>query len=761
MSVEHRETNIRFFRWEIKNRIFFIIFSCHYQIYAVVEISFVKTSKIFMDKNQEKIVKKSVELLSSKGPLTKLLPDYTERTEQIEMAHLSAQSFSNNEITLIQAGTGVGKSFAYLIPAILWAEHNDETVIISTATTNLQDQLSQKDIPLLHKVFDFDFEAVVVKGAQQYICLDRLQEQSAQLPLTLNGKEQRQLAEIQNWAPGSRSGQRSDLPFEPSQKLWREIEVSTTLCLHESCRHYDDCAFIRDRKRIPRAHIVITNHSLLMSDLVLRTQSDGYASILPEYSRLIIDEAHKFENAVTDALSVTVNPITTRNLLTRIHNPDANDGFLAKINTYQKFLPPGQGERTSFSRAVAKCEQTVSSALQSMRYFFERIMPIAQNNITPHPAYTVKQSYSNDWLRTGDMVDIRDNELENFSSQLGSLANDLYSFQLRFTKLEENEELLRVKKEIQFFREQINQLIRGLEVLFNDDEDDIRWIEVPPSADIISFRSAPLSVDDFLGPFLFEQMKTIIFTSATLAPGKKFDFFAHSIGLDSFERERQATTLLESPFPYRENSLLVVPVDIPDPTSMSYQKTVNSIIPDAVKASRGRALILFTSHGMLRTTFEATREQIEDLGYECISQSDSSRTIALKRFRDETSSVLFGTASFWDGIDVAGESLSLVVIVRLPFNVPNDPIVESRSQRIAEEGKNPFLEFHLPVAAMRLQQGFGRLIRSHTDRGVVFCLDKRLITKQYGNYIRESLPPCSFLKGNTENCIATIKDFLS
>lgn len=714
-----------------------------------------------MEKNHKKIINKSTELLSSKGPLTNLLPEYTERAEQIEMARLSAQGFGNNEITLIQAGTGVGKSFAYLIPAILWAEHNNETVIISTATTNLQDQLWQKDIPLLHKVFDFDFEAVVVKGAQQYICLDRLQEQSAQLPLTLNGREQKQLAEIHEWAPASRSGQRSDLPFEPSQKLWREIEVSTTLCLHESCRHYDACAFIRDRKRIPRAHIVITNHSLLMSDLVLRTQSDGYASILPEYSRLVIDEAHKFENAVTDALSVTVNPITTRNLLTRIHNPDVHDGFLAKINTYQKYLPSGEGERISYSRAIARCEQTVSSAIQSMRYFFDRIMPITQNNITPHPAYTVKQSYSNDWLQTGDMRDIRDNELENFSSLLEKLGTELYSFQLRFTKLDENEELLRIKKEIQYYREQINQLSRGLEVLFNDDEDDIRWIEVPPSADIISFRSAPQGVDDFLGPFLFEQMKTIIFTSATLAPGKKFDFFARSIGLDSFEQERQATTLLESPFPYRENSLLLVPTNIPDPTSISYQKTVNTIIPDAVAASRGRALILFTSHGMLRSTYEATRERIENSGYECISQSDSSRTIALKRFRDTTSSVLFGTASFWDGIDVVGESLSLVVIVRLPFSVPNDPIVEARSQRMADEGKNPFLEFQLPVAAMRLQQGFGRLIRSHTDRGVVFCLDKRLITKQYGNYIRESLPPCTFSKGNIENCITTIKNFLS
>ncbi len=714
-----------------------------------------------MTEKHDTITQQTTFLLSSKGPLRKLLPEYTERAEQIEMARLSAKSFSDNEIALIQAGTGVGKSFAYLIPAILWAKENDETVVISTATTNLQDQLSQKDIPVLYKMFDFEFDAVVVKGAQQYICLDRLEEQSMQLPLTLNGKDQKQLAEIQKWAPSSESGQRSDLPFEPSPRLWREVEVSTTLCLYESCRHYNECAFIRDRKRIPRAHIIITNHSLLMSDLVLRTQSEGYASILPEYSRLIIDEAHKFENAVTEALSVTVNPIATRNLLSRLHNPDADDGFLAKLRSYQKHLPTGQGEKTAFTRAIAKSEQTVSSSIQSMHYFFERILPIARNIVKPHHAYTVKKSYTNEWLQTSAMADIRDNELENFTSLLDKLGTELYNFQLRFAKLEESEELLRIKKEMQYYREQINQLNKALEILFNEDDDDIRWLEVPPTGDLISFRSAPLTVDDFLGPIVYEQMKTILFTSATLAPGRKYDFFASSIGLDAFEQHRLAPTLLESPFPYETNSLLLVPTNIPDPTAVSFQNSVNKIIPDAVAASRGRALILFTAHGMLRTTFEETRDQIEEMGYECISQSESSRAIALERFRDETHSVLFGTASFWDGIDVVGESLSLVIIVRLPFSVPNDPIVEARSNRLAEEGKNPFMEFQLPVAAMRLQQGFGRLIRTHTDRGVVLCLDKRLITKQYGNYIRESLPPCKFTQLNIENCINVIEKFLA
>lgn len=711
--------------------------------------------------NEGYFIQKTTDLLSSKGLLSKFLPNFTVRDEQIQMAQISARSFYNNEITVIQAGTGVGKSFAYLVPAILWAEENDETVIISTATTNLQDQLWQKDIPLLHSIFDFEFEAIVVKGAQQYICLDRLQGQSAQLPLTLSVKEQKQLAYIQAWAPGSHGGQKSELPFEPSLKLWREIEVSTTLCLRESCRYYNDCAFIRDRNRIPKAHIVITNHSLLMSDLALRTQSDGYASILPEYSRLVIDEAHKFENAVTDALSVTLNPITTRNLLSRIYNPDSDDGFLVKIRAYQKHLPTGKGDRTAYARAITKSEETVSSAMQSMRFFFEQIMPIAQNNIVSHPAYTVKQSYTNEWLQTEALTDIRDNELYNFSTLLDKISQELYGFQLRFSKLEESEELLRIKKEIQFFREQINQLIRGLEILFNEEEDDIRWIEVPPSADIISFRSAPLSVDDFLGPFLYEQMKTIIFTSATLAPGKKFDFFKNSIGLDAFEHERQATTLLDSPFPYEKNSLLLVPTNIPDPSSSAYQQTVNAILPDAVAASKGRALILFTSHGMLRSTYDATYGSIGKLGYTCISQSESSRAIALERFREDTSSVLFGTTSFWDGVDVVGESLSLVIIVRLPFSVPDDPIVEARSQQLSEEGKNPFLEFQLPLAAMRLQQGFGRLIRTHTDRGVVLCLDKRLITKPYGNYIRESLPPCAFSKGSITTCIDSIHTFLT
>lgn len=700
------------------------------------------------------------QLLSKKGPLQRLLPDYTERTEQIAMARMICEAFYNDKIATIQAGTGVGKSFAYLIPAILWATHEGEPVIISTATTNLQDQLSQKDLPLLHNVFDFEFDAVVVKGAQQYICLDRLDNQSALLPFILNHSEQRQLAAIQQWAPISPTGQRSELDFEPTPRLWREVEVSTTLCLYDKCRHFEECAFIRDRRRIPRAHIIITNHSLLTSDLVLRTQSDGYASVLPEYTRLVIDEAHKFEAAVTEALSVTVNPVMTNLLLSKLHNPSNGEGFLSRISGLSRHLPTGKGERVAFSKAVARCEGIVASAIQALQFFFERIQPLAYSIITPSDTYVTRLSYTNDWLRSYPVVEIRENELENLTSLLDRLAQDLYGIQSRISRIEETENVLRTKKEIQFYREQVSQLRQALDTLFSDEDDDIRWIEIPPSQDVLSFRGAPLGVDHFLGPFLFEQVKSIIFTSATLAPGKSFDFFHSSISLDTFERHRQVTAILDSPFPYETNSLLLVPTDVPEPTSPRFQEAINAIIPSAIEASRGRALVLFTSHEMLRATYEATRGRIEMMGYECMAQGQHSRSVALNRFRDETSSVLFGTTSFWEGIDVVGDSLSLVIIVRLPFSVPNDPIVEARSHHLKEEGKNPFWDFQLPVAAMRLQQGFGRLIRTHTDRGVVLCLDRRLVTKQYAEYILRSLPPTPVVKLNSEECISRIRYFL-
>jgi ATP-dependent DNA helicase DinG len=707
-------------------------------------------------------LRKVTGILSAEGPLRSILTGFAEREEQVEMARVITHAFYHNEIATVQAGTGVGKSFAYLIPALLWAEEYEETVVISTATTNLQDQLRQKDIPVLRSILDFDFEAVVVKGAQQYICLDRLEEQSGSLPLSFSMKERDQMSAIRSWAFESESGQRSELPFEPSPRLWREIEVATTMCLYDSCRFFNECAFIRDRRRIPRAHIIITNHSLLMSDCILKTQSEGYASILPEYTRLIVDEAHKFESAVTDSLSVTLNPINTHALLSRIYSPDAGDGFLNILRSQVKFLPTGRGERTAYSRALTKSEQTVGNALQCMSNLFDRLMPVAYNSVIPNSNYTVKQPYTNDWLQTPELTDIRDNELDTFCSLTERLENELYAFQLRFSKLEENEELLRLRKHIQFYREQIRQLNRGLKILFDDEEDDdVRWIELPPQGNTLSFRSAPLSVDDFLGPFLFEQMKTVVFTSATLAPGNAFDYFLSSIGLDSIETHRQTTTLLSSPFPYERNALLLVPTNVPDPTVPSFQTAICEIIPRAIAASNGRALVLFTSHSMLQKTYAETRGDIEALGYDCYSQGELSRAVALEKFRDEVHSVLFGTTSFWDGIDVSGESLSLVVIVRLPFSVPNDPIVDARSQHIADEGKNAFMEYHLPNAAMRLQQGVGRLIRSNTDRGVILCLDKRLITKQYGTYIRNSLPPCSFHTGPIDEVIDEIGSFLA
>jgi ATP-dependent DNA helicase DinG len=706
-------------------------------------------------------INKVIQMLSESGPLPILLPQFEQRTEQVGMAASVARAFEAEQILSIQAGTGVGKSFAYLIPAILWSVEHDETVVVSTATTNLQDQISRKDIPLLTDALDEKFTAVVVKGSQQYICLDRLVQAESSLPLSLNASEQKQLERIRKWAYKSVSGQRSELKFEPSPRLWREIEVSTTMCLYEKCQFFNSCTFIRDRKQISKAQLIITNHSLLMSDLILKSQSEGSISILPEYSRTVIDEAHKFESAVTDALSFTVNPVITRLLLTRIYNQDSGDGLLGKLHREIKHLPFDKGERTSFSRSLSKTEQITGGAIQSLTYLFDRILPEARRLVPVTGKYTVKQTYDDAWLRTDVITDIRDNELENFLEVLAKLSAELGNLQIRFTKTEESEEILRIKKELYMYRKQLDDLSRGLGQLFGEGDDDVRWIELPPSGDLLSFRSSPVSVDHFIGPVFFEQMKTAVLTSATLAPGHSFDFFHTALGLSAIERHRQANEILPSPFPFEQNALLLIPTDIPEPTAPSYQEFVNSIIPEAIRGSRGRALVLFTSHDMLQRTYDATAASIEAAGYECYAQGQHSKTIALENFRTNIDSVLFGTASFWDGIDVAGESLSLVIIVRIPFSVPNDPIIESRSNRMQEEGKNPFMEFQLPQAAMRLQQGFGRLIRSSTDKGVVLCLDKRIITKRYGRYILDSLPPCTVEQAPHSRLIRRIDEFLA
>ncbi len=714
-----------------------------------------------MNSTSSELERKVRLLLSEDGPLPSLLPQFEPRDDQIHLAASILRALIDDELLSIQAGTGVGKSFAYLIPAILWSQENDEPVIVSTATTNLQDQLSRKDIPLIAGALDRDFSSVIVKGAQQYICLDRLSQATSKLPVHFDARERKQLNSIDAWAPDSSTGQRSELDFEPSAKLWKEVEVSTAMCLFEKCQFFSACAFIRDRKRIEGANILITNHSLLMSDLILRTESDGGAAILPEYTRVVIDEAHKFENAVTDALSLTLNPVTTRALLARIYNPDSGDGLLASLRSELKHLPVGKGDRTAFSRSVSKAERLTGHALQSMKFLFDRLYPQARDLVRGPSKYTVKQTYDDEWLATEEMTGIRDNELASFIESLHSISSDLGNFQLRFTVMQESEEVLRKRKELHYYRKQLDSLAVGLEALFREGDDDVRWIELPPSGDLLSFRSAPVSVDHFIGPVFFEQMKTVVMTSATLAPGNSFSFFHSSLGLESVERHRQKTEILPSPFPFRTHALLLIPTDLPEPTHPDFQQRINAIIPDAVRASRGRALILFTSHDMLQQTYESVSGNIEAAGYTCYSQSQHSRTVALERFRTEIDSVLFGTTSFWDGIDVAGESLSLVIIVRLPFSVPNDPIIEARARLLSDAGKNPFLEYQLPQAAMRLQQGFGRLIRSSQDKGIVLCLDKRLTTKTYGRYILDSLPDCGIERASSLTLIQRIEDFLS
>jgi ATP-dependent DNA helicase DinG len=659
--------------------------------------------------------------LSPGGGLSRIYPQYEQRESQVGMLRLVCRAFNGDEIAAVEAGTGVGKSLAYLLPALSWAQTNNDRVVVSTNTINLQQQLVEKDIPLAKRVLQADLKVVLVKGRGNYLCANRLREVLDEV--SLFKEEDPELQAILEWSRTTATGDRTDLSFYPGDETWSKICSEADTCLGLRCRHREGCFVLKARREAASAKILVANHHLLFSDLSLRMAGSGFddPAVLPPFRRIILDEAHNIERAATSFFSRALSRPAILKCLGRIYRKRKN-----RVTGHYPLLVKLLGRK-----AAVKMIPELTAAIQ------ERAEEVDAAAI---PVMGEEGNLLLDFQgrsRAGVLA----SPLANLSAAISALVDDLQEV-LDKAPVSDTENLLWDCK-VQVSR--LAGLAKMADRFQTADPgaNDILWMEAVRGrgSDRYSrFVITPLDVAPLMREAVFEPMKTVVMTSATLTVAGGFEFWAGRIGLTGSGGREPIAKTFPSPFNYRENVLLGVPTDAPAPTQPGYKEFLSSFITEALRASGGSGLVLFTSYALLRDVHSAVQPALALDGIRIFKQGDDDRARLLDRFRDDTGSVLFATDSFWEGVDAPGETLQLVILCRLPFRVPSEPVLMARMAAIEERGGNPFLELSLPDAVVRLRQGFGRLMRRHDDRGVVLILDSRVVSKRYGEVFLDSLP---------------------
>lgn len=687
-------------------------------------------------------------ILEPNGALSQAVDYFEFRPEQVEMLEAVASMLNESEHALIEAPTGVGKSLAYLIPAIKFATENNERVVVSTNTINLQSQLMNKDIPLLQEKLGLDFRAAVLKGKGNYLCPRRLLALRRRAPTSV--AEMQLLAKILIWLRTERSGDKENITLRGpvEQAIWRRLSAEDEGCTLGRCssQMFGSCPFYRARKAADAAHVLIVNHALLLSDSV----SEG--KIIPDYRYVIIDEAHHLEDAVTNSISYRIDMYTLHRRIAELGT--ANSGFLGDLlRACQGAIPD------KYFAIISEFVHTIANASDAMKQHVEWYFDVIQRFLEDNARVDNTSGYSQqirivDALRQKPGWTDVERQWDNLSKFTAAIANAMEELSAGLLDLEDYgidqfpdlvaaaSASARHYMEIHAFFEQLS---------LKPDANRIYWAEFRPDGSRVILHSAPLDVGPLTEEHLWNTKHSVIMASATLRTAGTFAFIKNRLNAEQLHE-----IVIDSPFNYRENTLVYLVDDIPEPRQyQDYQRAVESGIHDIARAAGGRTLALFTSFSQLRQTAKNLAAPFADAGITIYDQTEGmSRTQLLEGFVASERAVLMGTRSFWEGVDVPGEDLSVLAITKLPFNVPSDPIFASRSEAV----ENAFFDYAIPDTILRFRQGFGRLIRRTADYGVVVIFDRRLISKSYGTLFLESLPECTIQRGPLDGLAdATVK----
>ena len=690
-------------------------------------------------------------VLEHGGPFAKFFDSYEYRPQQVEMLRAITRSFSEGQHMLVEAGTGTGKSFAYLVPAALWALKTNTRVVISTNTINLQDQLINKDIPDLREALGVDLRATVLKGRSNYLCPRRLEMLRQRGPET--AEEMRVLGKVLVWLNEGGTGDRNEINLNqsPEWDVWMRISAEDEGCKSETCmsRTGGECPFYRSRQAAAIAHLIVVNHALLLSDVAAGSR------ILPEYKYLIIDEGHHMEEATTSALSFKVNQNDFERLIHELGGPTS--GLMGRLLVnLQGLLQPS--DMAAVQTAVRQAADLAFKISSLNNQFFTVIDDFLadQRDGKPMGTYPQQQRIQNATrtLNSWNLVEeVWFDESELIQEMLG-----LVSGLVRAGGGEEedsNEELLDVIGNLATLSSNFAEINKNVSNLVSKPDNlQIYWIEKQPGSGKIGLQIAPLHIGPLMEENIWHQKTSVVLTSATLTTHGEFDYLRSRLNADEADE-----LSLGSPFDYENSALLYLINDIPEITdSYGYQKTLESGLVRLAKATNGRMLVLFTSYAQLKKTSQAIAPAMTDAGIQIYEQGvGASANALLENFRGADKAVLLGTRAFWEGVDIPGEALSVLAIAKLPFDVPSDPIIASRSETF----EDPFNEYSLPEAILRFRQGFGRLIRTQSDRGVVAVFDKRLLTKKYGRLFLESIPECHKVTGTLAELPRTAAKWLN
>ncbi|MCH8028509.1 MAG: DEAD/DEAH box helicase [Candidatus Dadabacteria bacterium] len=742
---------------------FFIINNDATELYAVVE-PFADNKTTPLD------IEGLVGYLEPGGEVSRAVgTGYELREEQLRMLESVGRAYNEGTVSLVEAGTGTGKTFAYLIPSIVWSLQNGERVVISTNTINLQEQLINKDIPLLEKCLpEGEFKYSLVKGMGNYLCLLRAETASDGSGELFESGELGQLSDIVEWSKVTEDGSLSDLSFTPRQEVWDKVRAESESCLRVRCPYYSDCFFYKARREMASADILIANHHLVFSDLSVKGRSDeGDFGILPPYKRIVLDEAHHIEDSATSHFGMGATKYGIIRLLRKLKRKTRKGDvkglvyYVAAIaSKLEKYLRAGilrtvlESTESVVSPRVDGLEELVGEVFDRLYYFS---LPIASGTEGGQAElklrFTERVRETEGWEEVEERFSMLRVKLRDLEGELNSLVELLRDYESEIEVAKVLVEFKGIAGKLRFYSDVIGT--------FLDPGNDgyVRWIEGREGRGgvLSGIGLSPLDVSEELKEKLYTGCSTVVMTSATLAVNGNFEFLKSRIGLT--EEQRVEERLLQSPFNFSEQVLLAIPHDVAEPGARGYAGDVTRVVFDAVKISGGGALVLFTSYGMLEKVYGAAHEELEELGIVCLKQGTLPRWRLLEEFKVVSGSVLFATDSFWEGVDVPGEKLRLVIITRLPFSVPTEPVLEARVEYLERQGLNSFIEYTVPQAVLRFKQGFGRLIRTKSDTGAVVVLDKRVVTKYYGRFFLDSLPDMRVCVDSTEKVLEELRAF--